>query len=518
MDESQPSKKTDFLKIESLVDGSYKKRGSLNQIWEISEADIENLGTHFTQFLNIRFDELVLEVLTIRFIGSITKYQFFFVFNFCSIDNIRVTGLQVEDANFRFNCCKLSGHFQNFPKLKLKLFNCFSARDIIEFSDVASISIYYSLLNGADDFYRWYKVSRNNEEQFLSSMPFNTNYNINNVVEFDCNMTQYELEKPIPPSANNTEQSVLNEKVGFFDALMLHLKKMSISIIAIQNNSERRCNIFLTQVKLKRCFFRGKFDGDIKLYGLRIDEFVMSNFSVSNECVIFGLQPSSPDDSDSRLSFVFSNLDNIWFDNVNFSKYDTVLFDTTRLGKVKFSSCYMPKKLSDYSRFKTSIFSEDDYKEKYNQRRYDTFLELKNVFLASGNKYEAYKLDAVSKEALLRSESLTGQDKLIFWLNRLSNNHGLSIVRPFTWYFVIGLIGYVFFLLSIERCFLVIPVDYGLGGHYFSFIDLTSKSNFLGDKIEVGSFGIFWFWLFKLLLVYLAYQFVSAFRRFGKQE
>ena len=135
---------------------------------------------------------------------------------------------------------------------------------------------------------------------------------------------------------------------------------------------------------------------------------------------------------------------------------------------------------------------------------------------ATGNFHEAQKLFAISNDALRKIKDVSRYDKLILWINRNSNNHGLSIKRPFVLFFGFSILFYVLYLWSLNRIFNSNEIDWDLIGYYFSFIDLTHRNDFLVEKSEFNFGSLFFDYFNKIAISFFIYQFVAAFRKYGK--
>jgi hypothetical protein len=136
---------------------------------------------------------------------------------------------------------------------------------------------------------------------------------------------------------------------------------------------------------------------------------------------------------------------------------------------------------------------------------------------ATGNFHEAQKLYAISNDALRKVKEVSGWDKIILWINRHSNNHGLSVKKPLVLFFFFSIVLYVFYLWSLNRIFNSNEFDASLIGYYFSFIDLTHRSDFLVEKNEFNNCCQFIDSFNKILVSFFIYQFVAAFRKYGRK-
>jgi len=71
--------------------------------------------------------------------------------------------------------------------------------------------------------------------------------------------------------------------------------------------------------------------------------------------------------------------------------------------------------------------------------------------------------------------------------------------------------------LSIKRIFAAAEFDTSLLGHYFSFIDITHRSDFLVGKADFGWWNLIIDYIAKIAVGFFIYQFIAAFRKYGKR-
>lgn len=60
-------------------------------------------------------------------------------------------------------------------------------------------------------------------------------------------------------------------------------------------------------------------------------------------------------------------------------------------------------------------------------------------------------------------------------------------------------------------------IDWNLFGYYFSFIDITHRTDFLVNKSYLNGFSLTIDFLNKIIVGFLIYQFIAAFRKYGKK-
>lgn len=150
-------------------------------------------------------------------------------------------------------------------------------------------------------------------------------------------------------------------------------------------------------------------------------------------------------------------------------------------------------------------------------------IELKAFHCEIQNDHEALKKEIAayveSQMALHKITTIGGGDKFILWTNRVSNDHGLSIRKPFIWFLRITIPAYLLYLWCAGLLFQPTKIDPDLIGYYFSFIDLTHKIDFLKEKNgDLNALSLTLDYVNKLFVGYLIFQFVVAFRKYGKKS
>jgi len=183
------------------------------------------------------------------------------------------------------------------------------------------------------------------------------------------------------------------------------------------------------------------------------------------------------------------------------------------------TACDFPSKYNDFDKIQTidNIHYPDRKDKNYYKTRYETFLQLKKLLEASGNFYEAQKFQAISSDALKKVENLPHWDNIILKINSFSNNHGLSIKTPFIATITISVFSYIMYLWTLRRMFNWNSIDWNLFGYYFAFLDITHRTDFLVSKSELNGLSLAIDYINKIVVGFLLYQFVAAFRKYGKK-
>ncbi|MBK9632888.1 MAG: hypothetical protein IPO62_17840 [Saprospiraceae bacterium] len=262
----------------------------------------------------------------------------------------------------------------------------------------------------------------------------------------------------------------------------------------------------------------GYLNGNLHIENTKIENWFIRNFSGEKEVNFFNISPLKLASNESKFEIHKCNLDNSWFDNIDFSEYKTVSFYKIKFGKTTFTSCNFPTDYTSFEKFQTleNVLYPENKSDNYYKNQYELFLQLKMSLEASGNFYESQKLKAISNDALKKIKQISNWDKAILLINSKSNHHGLSIKRPLLYFFGFSISFYILYLLSLGRIFNYNDIDYTLLGYYFSFIDLTHRPDFLVTKEEFNFFSLTLDFVNKIIIGFFIYQFFSAFRKYGK--
>jgi hypothetical protein len=273
----------------------------------------------------------------------------------------------------------------------------------------------------------------------------------------------------------------------------------------------------INNLSLAALSFTGTPAGKISIENITVSNWYMSEFSPKEELSFYDITPK-PDQTDgTKVGIHKCNLGNAWFDNVDFDQFDLLSFHRSKFAKSTFTSCSFPDQYGRFEKF-TSVPNVHYPNEKTvneHKDQYEMFLQLKKAFEATGNYYEGLKLQAMSYDALNKIETISAADKFILNLNKVSNNHGLSIKWPFLWFMGFTVLFYIFYLLSLRRIFQSTDFDANLIGYYFSFIDITHRIDFL-TKEPLNGFALVVDYFNKVIMGYLIYQFIASFRKYGR--
>src|SRR5690606_32654497 len=269
--------------------------------------------------------------------------------------------------------------------------------------------------------------------------------------------------------------------------------------------------------KLNSLSLTGYVNGNLSIESTKVNNWYIRDFTTEFGASFYNISPSKS--IESKIEIHKSNLDKSWFDNIAFSSYKLISFYRTKFGKTTFTSCDFPSNSTSFESFTAleNVHYPENKPDKYYKDQYEIFLQLKWQLEGTGNFYESQKLQAISNDALMKIEDISCWDKFILQTNSLSNNHGLSIARPLKWFVLFSFVLYLLYLISVRRILLDTDFDPTLIGYYFSFIDLTHRNDFLVEKEHFSAWTLSIDYINKVLTGYFIYQFISAFRKYGKK-
>lgn len=191
--------------------------------------------------------------------------------------------------------------------------------------------------------------------------------------------------------------------------------------------------------------FKSKVEGQINIENTKVDTIYIHDFVLAGTATLYKISPFSNDAKDHKIEVHKSVLKGFTFERVIFKSYNIVSFYRTDFEGTKFITCDFPIKAADFERFKSlnNVHYPDLVPENYYKDQYEIFIQLKSILEKSGNFYEAQKLNAISNEALRKTNDIDRWDKLILWVNAWSNYHGLSIAKPLSWFLLVSICFYI---------------------------------------------------------------------------
>lgn len=341
-----------------------------------------------------------------------------------------------------------------------------------------------------------------------------TRFHVDNSVNsnFYCNLFLPSKNKEIGLLRRRGEV-VPDYRVSYFPKLS-DLELLNISFDLNFGHLFKNDGTNIKSFNLNNLTLSGETNGKLGINNCKINNVFIHNFSPQKEFKFFQIEPKN---NQSKFEIHESNLENTWFDNVSLNRYAIVSLYKSNLSSVKFTSTTFPSVSTDFSSFKSleNIHYPDAKSDSYYKDQYELFLQLRLALLNTGNTYEAQKMQSIAYSSLKKVDSVGPGDKFILWLNRNSNLHGIEPFRAFCWALGISIFLYCFYLNSLGLLFGK-SINWNLFANYFSFLDLTHKSNFLVEKSKLSSEAIIIDFTNKIVIGYLIYQFIAGFRKFGK--
>ncbi|HZL08938.1 MAG TPA: hypothetical protein VFC65_02985 [Prolixibacteraceae bacterium] len=222
----------------------------------------------------------------------------------------------------------------------------------------------------------------------------------------------------------------------------------------------------------------------------------------------------------------------------------TIRISQSSLGKAEFTNCpladyrfeFNSSKITDCFISGGSIPKENiqiintvqNSIEEYQQKA-SFFNQFKKIFESQGDIYHATQFQAKWAdeqrnllELIHKKEkgwfNTTFSDLWILKLNKWSNLHGESWPRAFIWIMSLGLVFYLPYLFSIGRLFTPSKFDFNLIGYYFEFLNPAHRFNFINEGNIANGLTVFIDLVWRIVVAYLIFQFIVAFRKHTKKQ
>jgi hypothetical protein len=486
------------------------------------------------------FEPVVIELRNLDFIGvSAQMGKIAIVFQFCFFNKLKIENIEEID----------------FPEVSISFMNCLIQELHIETitSKNISISFHASMLAGKVSAAELLSVSVNNclleSSLFLLDVPkIDISYTTENIFPYwwkrlfdkrrirDTNLLfireqRYHIENPKRLKIHSSKKA--SDSIGFYIKEFNTEKEYRIGYRLLEEEENLlKVQLFLKygpespdeqtlidNVGLYSLSLNGSPNGKLSIENTQIGNWYLSEFLPKGETGFYNINPRQPHDEDTKIGIHKCDLDNVRFENVYFGEFSRLSFYRSKFSNAVFMSCSFPEDYKKFAKFTPgeNVHYPENKTENFDKDQYEIFLQLKKALDATGNYYEGNKLLAMSHTALAKVESIATGERFILKTNWLSNNHGLSILRPFLWLFSVSIIFYLAYLWSASMLFQPTDFDPNLIGYYFSFLDFTHRNDFLLDKKEINGWLLAIDYLNKVFLGYFIFQFISAFRKYGKK-
>lgn len=500
-----------YTKVENEV---FRNR----KIFSIDKADfngVEYDGTTMTfTFVGCVFHDLVIENREQIDFEEVRVY-----FLDCYIRDLDVEDIKSDNISLSFGSSIISGRVRNDALRSISLNNVIAKTGLFLLGETRVFAT-YTHENIVTE--RWVKVLKSAGISSLEEvLKLEQHFSLENPKEFTFSTNEAKAKRS--GRVKEHFETPPQDRLGFqLNALQWDM--MSLAITVSYKSKVEQSKVTISSSSLRALSIDGEQNGSMSVENCRIQSLYFRDFSTKGDATFFNIRPLNKE-SAGKIEIKQSNLDNTWFDNIDFNEYKPLSFFRTRFGKVRFSACSFPSDYRGFEHFNAleNIHYPEKKSNNYHRDQYEIFLSLKNALDSNGNFYEAQKLQAVSNEALKKIEGVLRSDRIILWVNGFSNNHGLSIARPFLHFFGWTILFYILYLWSLGRMFNCNGFNLSLIGYYFSFIDPTHRIDFLEDmkksNLSKGliSIALTLDFLGKIISGFFIYQFVAAFRKYGKK-
>lgn len=462
-----------------------------------SKTTFTFVGCRFRKVTIKNTEEIEFESVRIQFVA-------------CVIEDFQIEEILSKNISISFFSSILSGRLESNQLNSLSINNCICKSLFL--INLENVNISYTEGNVFPKY--WKKVLNSVSSDFLTLISETQSFHVSDVKNLVFKTTEV---SDVKRGLNRRGYQKFDiYRIGYYlTAEQKELFRINLSIKLtqdVQNQSTKISDSYLNSLSLS-----GRSEGTISIDSTKINSWYISGFFSTGEASFYNIQPLS-ENEENIIGIHKSNLDGVWFDNVDFDRYKRISIYRTKLAMTIFTSCNFPDKYSSFERFTPieNVHYPERKSKNHHKDQYEIFLQLKKALEATGNYFESQKLQAIAHDALSKINSISTWDKFILNTNSFSNNHGLSIKRPLGWFFLLSIFFYLAYLFSLGKLFNSAPIDYNLIGYYFSFIDLTHRPNFLVEKGEFNVFSLTFDYVGKVVVGFFIYQFIAAFRKYGK--
>ncbi|NGM61968.1 hypothetical protein G5B30_08570 [Sphingobacterium sp. SGG-5] len=429
----------------------------------------------------------------------------------CYLEDLQVENILSQNISIHFFNSILTGRISS-PNLKSVNINNCVGRSVF-FLDQNRVDVSYTEENVFPKY--WRKLLKDINTDFFTVINEKQSFNIydTKIVSFKTNEAN-EIRKGL---YKRSYESYPPYKVGYY---FTEEEKalLNINLLIQYSKPVEEQTTIISGSNLNSLSLSGMTEGPLLIESTKINRWYISDFLPKGEVSLHNIYPID-DQADSKIGIHKSNLDGVWFDNIDFDKYKRISLYRSKVAKATFTSCNFPDQYSSFEKFMPieNVHYPERKTQNHHKDQYEIFLQLKRSLENTGNYYEAQKLQSIAHDALHKINSISCGDRIILKVNSLSNKHGLSIIRPFLWFIGVSVLLYILYLLSLGRIFNSNQFDHKLIGYYFSFIDLTHRNDFLVNKEEFTNWSLAVDYISKVIFGFIIYQFIAAFRKYGKK-
>lgn len=488
----------------------------------IFNLDIRN--TTLSQF-DIMFEDCIIEKNDSKnYINSDkAKQKLFLYFNTCLIADLELKKCNFINASF-FKCILLKRLLIVDSTIRVITIRNSFGKVFINNNPKTHLSIYYADENLFIKDYNIRKVNRllRKRDSLDKIFSFKTNFYISQTREITVGFKK--TNNSGIKRIRNTDKSLKEIKYYLTDE---DKNNLDISI-SINLESDITKSVKISNGILRDISLRGYSDSSIEIKHTLCNRLFIDNFSCA-KLLLYDLNSTL---YDSKLEIKNSDLSNTWFNKVQLNNFEIVSFYRTTLENTKFSATEFPKSIEALENIHYPLNKEPEY---FNNQ-YENYRQLKIALSNQHNQIQALQMHRKMYESIRQSKKLSPQDKFILCLNNISNKHGTSISHSFICFIVILSTLYLWYVLALPQA----PYSFGWNGMKSFKISVLETTNFISKEWkniytlanpahrvsqliennsnkEISGTNYLVSFISRILIGWTYYQFVSAFRKFGKK-
>lgn len=275
------------------------------------------------------------------------------------------------------------------------------------------------------------------------------------------------------------------------------------------NEKEERTYI-LNVPSFKSLSFKGMY-ANLTVKSIKVNRISFAFFKSVNASLSY----ISPIGNDSEILIKTTEFANCKFWKVDLKEFRNFKCYESNFQDSKFSLVSCPDKI--ISGFKldeiyTQIPTDDEEHEYYRQFYliYSSGQDFDNALTAKSKQLNSY--------FQTHKNHLSFEKKIIFHLSKWSNEFGTNWMRALAiWIILLPSIIYIAYLASLGIYLkLGHPIGWNFVSSFFEFINPTHSMPFLMEKSQFGNWTIPIDFLCRIVIGFGIYQFITAFRRYGK--
>lgn len=210
------------------------------------------------------------------------------------------------------------------------------------------------------------------------------------------------------------------------------------------------------------------------------------------------------------LTISASDLGRAVFINCNFSSFN-LNFHNSKITEIFLAGTEMPENI-------IADKATDYYQSRNGYGQIKKAYELRGDFL-KGHEFFAKEINAYRRYLSTNKEKKA--ERFSLWLNHLSSNHGLSWIKAFLWTLGLGIFFFTILCMSLGYYPSLngsVDTFLSLVGYFPTFLSPVHKSDFINltPKAAWNSKAEFIDGISRIVLGYFIYQFIQAFRKYGR--